>query len=73
MRRTFTLVALAVGLGIAQPASAGIFAFNLDGQIGYSQLQHIRVPQSNGYTVSIQSLSVDSIPEAAYIPTRRVL
>jgi hypothetical protein len=42
------LVALAVGLGIAQPASADIFAFDLDGQTGYSRLQHIDAPGPGG-------------------------
>lgn len=48
MQRAFILIALIGGLGIAQPASADIFAFDLDGQIGYSRLQHIDAPGPGG-------------------------
>jgi hypothetical protein len=48
MRRVSALLALIVGIGIAQPASADVFAFNLDGQLGYTRLQHIDAPGPNG-------------------------
>jgi hypothetical protein len=47
MRKTLLPAALVMCWGLAQPASAEMFAFNLDGQIGYSILQNIEVPNSS--------------------------
>jgi hypothetical protein len=53
MRKALIILASMVCLGIAQPASAELFAFNLDGQIGYSVLQNIQEP----LTTNTQTLS----------------
>jgi hypothetical protein len=57
MRKTLLPAALVMCLGLAQPASADLFSFTLDGQIGYSALQNIQITLPNGGEQSSQTLS----------------